>query len=496
MKGLGMEIPAMFRRSVLLVGVVAHFAGAQRIPTDSVGRWVDSIFAQYSARPSPGCGVGVTRAGELAFTKSYGFADLERKTPIAADTRFYLASLSKQFTAMSVVLLSQDGRLSLDDDVRKWVPEVPNFGSTITLRHLLNHTSGLRDYLTLLAVTGWPSDGTFTEGQFLELIGRQRGLNFPPGDQFLYSNTGYVLLSIVVRRASGESLRDFAASRIFTPLGMTHTEFRDDHSMSIPRRALGYVPSATAFQLSEPHADVVGDGGMFSTIEDLSRWDANFASGVVGGKDGVAVLQKPARLNGMDSIPYALGLSIANYRGLRTSSHSGAYGGYRATLLRFPDQGVSVITLCNVATAPLTLAQQVGTVILGSLMKPQEVASIDVTLSGFGAPTSFGRPEGDAAEARRRVDELARVAGSYYSDELDLTVSLNAKDGALVMRRPHSGDIRFTALSGDLYTSRDQMLLLVLRGDGGTVTGFMLTAGRARDVAFTRRGTTGAGVFP
>jgi hypothetical protein len=232
---------------------------------------------------------------------------------------------------------------------------------------------------------------------------------------------------------------------------------------------------------------------MFSSIEDLAKWDRNFYTGSVGGMDGVALLQKPTRLNGTDSIPYALGLTIGTLRGLRTLSHSGAYGGYRATYLRFPDQRVGVITLCNLANAPLNIAQQVGTVILGPLMGPQDVASLDLAASTAGAPSSFGRLEGDPSESRRRADELARIAGAYYSDELDLSVSITAREGALVLRRPKAEDIRFTALSGDLYSSHDLMLLLVLRGDTGAVTGFMLTAGRARDVAFKRREVSAGG---
>jgi len=162
---------------------------------------------------SPGCAVGVRQNGSLVLAKGYGTADLEHDVRIAPDTRFYIASLSKQFTAMAIVLLEQDKRLSLDDSIQKWVPEVPSFGATITLRHLLHHTSGIRDYFTLLAVAGWPSDGQLTEEQFLALVRRQKSLNFQPGDEFLYSNTGYVLLSIVVKRASGKSLRDFAAEQ-------------------------------------------------------------------------------------------------------------------------------------------------------------------------------------------------------------------------------------------------------------------------------------------
>src|SRR3954471_12570553 len=231
----------MVRWAVLgiLVATTATTAtGAQTAPADSAARWVDTIFAPFTVRKSPGCVVGVARQGSVVLARGFGLADLEHDTPIAPDTRFYIASISKQFTAMSIVLLAKDGRLSLDDSIQKWVPEVPPFGSTITLRHLLHHTSGLRDYFTLLAVTGWPSDGLLTDDQFLALVQRQKSLNFAPGDEFLYSNTGYALLSMVVKRASGKTLRDFAAERIFKPLGMTNTEFRDDHTSLIPRRAL------------------------------------------------------------------------------------------------------------------------------------------------------------------------------------------------------------------------------------------------------------------
>src|SRR5262245_5313138 len=231
---------------------------------------------------------------------------------------------------MAIVLLAREGKLSLDDSIRKWVPEIPKFGAGITLRHLLYHTSGLRDYFTLLAVMGWPSDGPLTEQQFLALVGRQKSLNFQPGDEFLYSNTGYVLLSIVVRRASGTSLREFAAERIFKPLGMIHTEFRDDHAALIPDRAVGYQPFNGTYRISQPEFDVVGDGGMFSTIEDLVKWDANFETAWVGGKEGIALLEAPGSLNDAQPIPYALAQSITQIHGVKAFAHGGSYGGYRS----------------------------------------------------------------------------------------------------------------------------------------------------------------------
>jgi CubicO group peptidase (beta-lactamase class C family) len=452
---------------------------------DSASRWIDSIFAPFATRRSPGCAVGVTRDGALAFAKGYGMADLEHQTPINPDTRFYIASLSKQFTAMSIVLLAQEGLLSLDDSIRKWVPEVPSLGATITLRQLLHHTSGLRDYFTLLAVSGWPSDGQLTDRQFLDLMSRQKNLNFAPGDEFLYSNTGYALLSIVVKRAAGQSLREFAAERIFKPLGMTHTEFRDDHLLPIPQRALGYQPKASGYRVSQPEFDVVGDGGMYSTIGDLAKWDANFGTGQVGGKAGIAQLEEPGRLNNGQTIPYGLALSIGTIKGVKTYGHSGAYGGYRSTLLRFPDRYLSVITLCNTSSASWTLAEQVGTVLLGLATQRMAATTLDLAATQWAAGTAQAPP--DSTNARRRNDQLAEIAGGYYSDELDLRVALVVRDGILVLERPHADDIRFVPFTDDLFTNSDKMLLRVVRNDRGRVTGFRLTISRVRDLEFRRR---------
>lgn len=471
-----------------LSGVAAASASAQTRLTalDTANRWVDSVFAPYSSTSSPGCAVGVVRDGQLAFAKGYGMADLEHDTPITPSTRFYVASLSKQFTAMSVVLLAQEGKLSLDDWVRRWVPQVPAFASPITLRQLLHHTSGLRDYFTLLALSGWPSDGLLTQRQFIDLVARQKNLNFSPGDEFLYSNTGYALLAMVVERASGQSLKDYAADHIFKPLGMRNTEFRDDHNEIIPHRAIGYQPSGSTYRISQPEFDVVGDGGVFSTIEDLAKWDANFESGRVGGRAGVAELQEPGRLNNGQTIPYALALTVGSTAGQPSYSHRGAYGGYRSAMLRIPERRLSVITLCNTSAVPTTLADQVATIHLG-LVTQQRVATrgLDLSLGSFSV--GMAPAPGDSTVSRKRNDQLTQVAGNYYSPELDLGVSLVARDGVLLLRRAHEADLRFVTFTTDLFTNNDQILLRIVRGDGGEVTGFGLTINRVRDLEFTRR---------
>ena len=476
----------MIRRAALAVALAALPANAQSATLDSVSHWVDSIFAPYATSRSPGCAVGIVQKGSLVLNKAYGMADLEHDTPIGADTRFYLASISKQFTAMSLVLLEQDGRLSLTDPIQKWVPEVPSFGATITLKHLLNHTSGLRDYFTLLAVSGWPTDGQLNEQQFLTLVRRQKSLNFLPGDEFLYSNTGYVLLSIVVKRASGKSLRDFAAERIFKPLGMTHTEFRDDHTSLIARRALGYQPTGATFRISQPEFDVVGDGGAYSTIEDLAKWDANFQSGRIGGKQAIALLQTPGTLNDGQTIPYALAVTTGEFHGLRTYSHGGSYGGYRSMLLRVPEKRLSVITLCNTSDAPNTLAEQVSSVVLGFAAEKTATAAMDLSPTDLWTSGTAQAPY-DSIAVKRRADQLAKIAGTYYSGELELPVTISARDSALVLQRPQAGEIRFAPITDDLFTNSDKMLLRVVRDERGTITGFTLTINRVRDLEFVRR---------
>jgi len=477
----------MIGRVGLLACLVAAPALAQA-PFDSASRWVDSLLAPYASARMPGCVVGVTRDGKLVLDRSAGMADLARGVPLSDETRFYVASLSKQFTAMSIVLLAQDGRLSLDDSVRRWIPELPAVTAPITLRQLLHHTSGLRDYVTLLAVSGWPVDGELTERQFIDMMRRQKTLNFTPGDEFLYSNTGYALLAIVVKRASGESLRDFAQRRIFGPLGMTSTEFRDDHRETIPNRAIGYESTEHGVVQTNPQSDVVGDAGVYTTLRDLAKWDANFASPVVGGAAAIAQMTAPGRLNNGQSIPYGLALTVGELRGMKTIAHSGAYGGYRSELLRFPDVNVGVLTLCNSSAVSPSLAEQVGTLVLGVRpAAPPSTTGMFGSESGPYASGTFTAPTDSAATARRRNDQLARIAGTYYSDELDLTVSLLARDGALFLKRPNSVDMRFGSFTNDLFTSSDRMLLRVVRDDAGAVTGFTLTISRVRDLEFERR---------
>ena len=341
------------------------------MPQDSITARVDRVFAAYARPGSPGCALGVYRDGRIAYVRGYGLANLADSTPITPKTIFDLGSTSKQFTATSIILLSQQGKLSLDDDVQRFLPELPQYQKTITIRHLLNHTSGIRDYIGLLTLGGVDITGRATAKQTLDAIARQKALNFEPGTEHLYSNSGYFLLSQIVERVSGKSMRAFADEHIFVPLGMTSTHIRDDHTNPLPGGALSYSPTPSGFRINSSKWEQTGDGAVYTTVEDLLRWDNNFYDPKVGGRQLLDELHRVGTLNNGSPLTYASGLVVAPYRGLKTVSHSGAWMGFRAELIRFPDQRLSVATLCNVANStPTVFARSVAEAYLEGQMAP------------------------------------------------------------------------------------------------------------------------------
>lgn len=404
-------------------------AAVAQSPAESV----NSIFA-FATNSTPGCAVSAIRNGAVEYAKGYGMADLEHDVPITPQTPFYLASVSKQFTAAAVNLLVLDGKISLDDDVRKTIPEVPDYGTPITLRHLMHHTSGLRDYLTLFWLAGL-SDFTITNTDFLEMVGRQRALSFRPGEQYSYSNTGYVLLSIAVERVSGKSLRAFAQERLFAPLDMTSTQFRDHHNMLIKGRALAYAPSGTeGYTLSVPHFDVVGDGGLYSTVEDLARWESNFLEPRVGGAEWLKLEGQRGRLNSGTSIPYGAGLRHGTYRGEPTVEHGGSLGGYNNMLLRFPARRFSVAVMCNGnSVSSGLLARRVADVYLGDVLEPVEAATVPTATSDVS------------------VEKLARYKGSFFDDRTMLMRDVVVEDGRLYYSRGPNNRTELVALGGTRF---------------------------------------------
>jgi CubicO group peptidase (beta-lactamase class C family) len=314
--------------SALMVGVVmlGGVAGASARSDDKKTPAVDEVFSDLTKAGSPGCTLGVYRDGKIVYSKGYGLANLEENVPITPQSVFDIGSTSKQFTAASILLLEKQGKLSVGEDIRKYLPEIPDYGQKITVLQLLNHTSGLRDYLTLMELAGINIDGVTTDEDALQIIVRQKALNFAPGSDWLYSNTGYFLLSIIVKRASGKTLREFAAENIFTPLEMSHTQYRDDHTSLIANRAMAYdaKKKGGGYRLDVSYFEQTGDGAVHTSVEDLQKWDENFYSAQIGGKDFLAEIQEPGKLNSGKVLDYAKGLRIADYRGLRTVSHGGS----------------------------------------------------------------------------------------------------------------------------------------------------------------------------
>ncbi|HEV8454815.1 MAG TPA: serine hydrolase domain-containing protein, partial [Gemmatimonadales bacterium] len=355
-----------FLFAVAVLQAPAAAPAPQGLP-DSTRVAINRVFATWSATNSPGCAAGVARNGATLFQNGYGMSNLEHDIPITPASIFHVASVSKQFTAMAITLLAADGRLSLGDDIRKYLPEIPDYGHVITIRHLLNHTSGLRDQWDLLIMArGRFEENRITEADVLEIVSRQKALNFVPGSEYLYSNTGFTLLGTIVRRVSGKSLRAFADERIFRPLGMQDTHFHDDYTMIVKGRAAGYARIASGWRVSLPNYDTYGATSLFTTVGDLLKWEANFNRPVVGTEPMLREMMTSATLTNGDSTAYGLGISTEIYRGTRLVGHSGGDAGYRTYAGLVPEHGLALVVLCNASTAnPGALARGVIDVLVG-----------------------------------------------------------------------------------------------------------------------------------
>ena len=332
------------------------------------GNAVDRLFDPWNRADSPGCAVAVIHHGHVAHRNGYGMANLEYGIPVTPGSVFHVASVSKQFTAFSVALLANERRLSLDGDIREYIPELPDLGQMITPRQLIHHTSGLPDQWDLLTYGGWREDDVKTNGDILGLITRQHQLNFPPGTQYLYSNTGYTLLAILVERITGASLRAFTTERLFAPLDMNQTHFRDDHAEVVANRTYAYMPAADGnYRISVPVYDSVGATSLVTTVDDLALWVDALAHAALGGQELVEEVLEPGTLQNGEKLEYAFGLLVRRYRGQKVIEHSGVDAGYRAYFLWFPERELATIVLCNLSTIePRGLAYKVADLYLRS----------------------------------------------------------------------------------------------------------------------------------
>lgn len=410
------------RRALLILLAIPSIACAQTrlSPADSMGRAIDRVFDAWRDTEGPGCAVGASRNGRVVYERGYGMANLETGTPIRPSSIFHVASVSKQFTAAAIMLLARDGKLSVDDDIRKYLPEIPDYGTTITIRHLLTHTSGLRDQWELIGLArGRFEEDRITEADVMDIVPRQTALNFKPGAEYLYSNTGFTLLGVIVKRVSGQSLRDFADERIFKPLGMTSTHFHDDYTMLVPGRTSAYQPriGKPGWRVSIPNFDVYGATSLFTTVGDLLKWEANLDKPIVGDGAMFARMQTVTPLANGDTSNYGFGLAIGRYRGARVVEHNGADAGYRAYVGRFPELGAAIAIACNGATANTTaLARGVANVVLADALAPVQAEVV---------------PQAVAVNA----ESLRRRAGVYVQPTTMAVVELSVKNGALIQGR-------------------------------------------------------------
>jgi CubicO group peptidase (beta-lactamase class C family) len=404
-----------FLGALALLTTTAATLSAQ-MPADTTRASLDRIFSRWSSREAPGCSAAASKDGRLIYEAGYGSAILEADVPITPASIFHAASISKQFTAFAIQLLAREGKLSLDDEVRKYIPELPDYKERITIRHLLNHTSGLRDQWDLLGLArGRFEEERITEADVIDIVTRQKALIFKPTTEYLYSNTGYTLAGTIVARVSGKSLRQFTDERVFKPLGMSNTHFHDDYTMVVKGRALAYAPRPEGgWRFSIPNFDTYGATSLFTTVGDLLKWQENFRNPVVGDAAMFAEMQKTAVLANGDSTGYGLGISTSGPPGRRLVGHSGADAGYRAFSGRYPEHGLAVAVLCNAApTNPQALADSIAKVFLGPAP------------AGLAAPTP--------ASPRPSIAELSRHAGVYVNPVTGAPSFVTVRDTSLIV---------------------------------------------------------------
>lgn len=513
---------------------------------------IDSIFEQWHNPNTPGCALGIERKGEPLLTRTYGSADLEHDVPISPSTIFEAGSVSKQFTAAAVLMLAERRKLALTDDVRKYIPELPNYGTTITINQLLGHTSGLRDWGEVEALAGWPRGSrVYTSGDALDVIARQKSLNFRPGTAYSYTNTGYNLLAAIVGRASKVSLAEFTHKNLFEPLGMKNTQWRDDFRRIVKGRAIAYEANHGDYRQKMPFEDVYGHGGLLTTVGDLLIWNDALTSGRLGAFV-TAEMERQTTLNDGRAIAYARGLFVRLYQGEREISHDGATAGYRAWLGRYPGQNLSIALLCNSdgADSP-KLAHQVADVFLPPHSPPASMTLTSVQLApyvGVFVDERMGLPmrltlragslwqggarqlspiaarefrvgtstiqfsssdrfllqsaDGEGVQYRRvqawlpKPSELQALVGRYSSNEALATYRVSAIDGGLMLApqdRQGQTLVLKPLFAGTFeWGDNDDGIVRFVRKGQSHATGFQMSNSRVRALLFRRASPTGS----
>ena len=473
-------------RTIIIAGSVlvawllfSDSSSAQAYPRTELTIQVDELFAEWDGETSPGGVVGIFMDGRIIYSKGYGVANLDYDIPITPQSVLRIGSISKQFVAMCIAILAEQGKLSFDDDIRTYLPEMPDYGNQITIRHLLHHTSGIREYLALVNLIGKPEGSVFgyTTRELVELLSRQQKLNFEPGSQFSYTNSGYFLLAEIVTRVSGMKASAFAQENIFEPLSMTQTRFYDDPNAIIRNQAFGYSPKRDGgYRLDILRSDVIGDLGVITTVEDFLHWDNNFYENKLGAgtKNLITMMFTRGRTSSGEDLSYALGLEFDSYRGLKTMGHGGSAVGYVAEFLQFPEQRFSVVILSNLSSfRPGRLARQVADLYLAD------------QLSEVQASDERDRTRPDAPEpVERPTPELEAFIGDFYSEELDFVYSFMV-EGSSLQFEIRGSRMELLPLSEDQF-GWGRRELNFFRDESGIVSGFTLDAGDVQDLNFQK----------
>ena len=438
---------------------------------------VDAIFADLQG-DRPGAVVGVLWNGEVVHRAGYGAAHLDHAVPITPETVFDIASISKQFGAMAALLLESEGNLDLDADVRGYVPELPDFGAVITARHLIHHTSGIRDWPHTMALGGIGFTDVISFEKILRMLHRQQAINFPPGSEYAYSNTGYNLLARVIEARSGMTFREYTQSRIFAPLGMTRTHFSDDHLDVVPGRAESYAPieAGEGFRRMPNQLTALASSSLHTTMDDFIRWMRNYETAQVGGEEILRTMVQPGVLTNGDTLDYAHGLSVTEYRGLPAFGHGGSWVGYRTNFIRFPEQNLSIAVFCNVSDCdPAGRARRVAEVFIADLMGPAPEES---------------EPDPDPEGPTLTAEQLQEYTGSYRSPELDSTFDLEVDaEARLIATHWRNDPTVLSPTAADTFKGDQWFLPEVrfVRDATNRITGFTVTGARVRNLIFERQ---------
>ena len=443
---------------------------------------IDQFFKNWNRPDSPGAAIVIVKDAGIVFQRSYGAANLEHGIPITAQTVFDIGSVSKQFTGLAVAMLVERGKLSLDDDIRKYLPDMPDFGQVITVRHLLFHTAGIPDWPNLLVLSGTAPEEIITLGTILDLLRRQTALEFRPGDDHAYSSSGYNLLAAIIAKATGQSFRAWTDANLFRPLQMDHTHVCEDPAEVVPNRADSYVPEASNFRRMVSQLSAPGAGSVLTSTEDMGKWLINFETAKVGGKKALAMMQRSGKLNNGADVEYGFGIRVSKwsrYRGMTVLSHRGDWAGYHSFMMSIPEERFALALFSTAADLePLGLAVQVVDLYLGN------------SLGQEATPESQKSPLTTSSPMKLTSKQLAAYVGDYWNDELRVLFRVEIRGDQLVTWHRLTGWARMLPTGTDSFrtdaqppivgSARPVSIIQFTRSANTEVNGMKLAIARGR----------------